>query len=97
MPTQYETCFTISNSGGVAGIRLLHEVTERIKDELLSSTEDAATDEGAPDVETGATEAAGYTRISAERNYPLAPEHRVRLEVSLCTMTQIDAKRYLAR
>lgn len=81
MPAQYETCFTINGSGGVSGVQLLREVTERITGELLSST----AGEDAPDVETGATESAGYTRVSAERNYPADPQYRVRLEVRLCT------------
>ena len=85
MSGQYETCFTISgNNGAAVGVNLLREVTERITSELLLSTVDA-TDEGAPDVETGATETAGYTHISAERNYPNSPEYRMRLEVRLCT------------
>jgi hypothetical protein len=85
MSAQYEACFSISGSDGLTGVNLLREVTERIKSELLSSTVDAAADEYASDVETGSTEASGYTRISAERNYPNAPQYRVRLEVRLCT------------
>ena len=85
MPSEYETCFTISGAGDATGVYLLREVTERIKGELLSYTADAATGEDAPDVETGDTEAAGYTRISAERDYPGNPQYRVRLEVRLCT------------
>ena len=85
MPAQYEICFTIRGGDGVGGVQLLREATERITGELVSSTADAAADEGAPDVETGATELSGYTRISAERNYPADPQYRVRLEVRLCT------------
>ena len=81
MATQFEARFSINRPDGQSGVTLLKEATERIREELLSS----ATDEGAPDVETGATGASGYTRISAERNYPSAPEHRMRLEVRLCT------------
>ena len=84
MPAQYETCFTVSGNNGTVGVNLLREVTERITGELLSSTADIA-DKGAPDVETGSTETAGYTRISAERNYPADLQYRVRLEVRLCT------------
>ena len=84
MPVEYESRFTIGGNNSAVGVNLLREVTERITSELISSTADT-TDEGAPDVETGTTETAGYTRISAERNYPSAPKYRMRLEVRLCT------------
>ena len=79
MPAQYESCFIINGDGG--GVNLLRDVTGRISTELMSSAPDA----DSPDVETGATDAAAYTRISAERNYPGDAQYRVRLEVRLCT------------
>ena len=81
MPTPYETCFTIYGSNSVVGVNLLREVTERINEELLSS----ATDEDAPDVETGSIGSAGYTRLSTERYYPADPQYRLRLEIRFCT------------
>lgn len=82
MPPEYETAFSI-NAAAVAGVPLWREVTERIKTELRSAIGDDG--EEAPDIETGAIDAAAYARISAERNYSGDPQNRMRLEVRLCT------------
>lgn len=92
MPSEYETAFTINPAGpAAAGVTLLRQATERIKTELLSSA--AGADEEAPDIETGDTGSAAYTRISAERNYPGDARQRMRLEVRLCTRNDaLDAE-----
>lgn len=82
MPTQYETNFVIRSTDDLAGMGLLHAVTETIEQELESG--DGAADY---ELETNRVGAVGYAHFSGERSHPSQPA-TVRLDARLCTLDE---------
>ena len=82
MPTQYETNFIIQSTDDLAGMGLLHAITEAIERELQSG--DGAADY---ELETNRVGAVGYAHFSGERSHP-SQSATVRLDARLCTLDE---------